>query len=406
MARQPILDRLGHVHAYELFLRSETRDIFRETSDEATRTMIDNALVFGLNYLTCGQPAFLKCSAASLNERMVDVLPAGMTILNLHESAEPTRELISTCRTLKASGFRIALGSYCWKSGYEPLVELADYIKVDFTELPTSGRRFLQRHAVGVATALVAEKVETQTDYQDACNEDFGLFQGYYFCRPELFKNRKVPANRVSHIKIIQLLHCSPIDLREVSKYVKQDTSLTYRLLRLVNSPMSALRQEVQSIESALLVIGEDMFRRIATLAIASELNSSQSPEILRMAFVRGRFCELAAEQGGLNPAEQYLLGMLSLLPAMLCTPMDELTPSLPLSDPIRTALHGVSNKERTLLDWLEYHERGDWDGCDAIVLAQSLESDRLMKVYAEAVLWAEGALHVCDLSGSGAASG
>ena len=174
---------------------------------------------------------------------------------------------------------------------------------------------------------------------------------------------------------------------------MKRDASLTYRLLRLVNSPICAMRQEVRFIQAALLAVGEDTFRRIATLAIASELNSGQPAEILRMAFVRGRFCELAAGIGALDPTEQYLLGMLSLLPAMLRMPMEELAPSLPLRDEIREALCGKANSGRILLEWLESHEQGDWEACDAAVKAHRLDPENLLDCYAEALAWAEEAV-------------
>jgi hypothetical protein len=222
--------------------------------------------------------------------------------------------------------------------------------------------------------ALVAEKVETQEEFKQARAEGFALFQGYYFCRPVLMENRKVPHNRLSQIEILQLLRDESIELRKLTQLIKRDAALTYRLLRVVNSPLCAIRQEVNSIQSALLAVGEEAFRRILTLAITSELCSDQPAELLRMAFVRGRFCELAAALCALDPTEQYLLGMLSLLPAMLRLPMEELTPALPLRNEIRSALEGAANPERCLLQWLECHEHADWAGCDAVVLANGLQ--------------------------------
>ena len=132
----------------------------------------------------------------------------------------------------------------------------------------------------------------------EARDEGFKLFQGYYFCRPLLMTNRKVPSNRLTQVEILLLLENETVDLERLTDLVKQDASLAYRLLRLVNSPMCAVRQEVQSIQSALLAVGEEMFRRMATLAITSELNANRPAEILRMAFVRGRFCESCGETG------------------------------------------------------------------------------------------------------------
>jgi EAL and modified HD-GYP domain-containing signal transduction protein len=394
VARQPILDLRGRVHGYELLFRDGQGVGFRGDGDLATRTMLDNSVIFGLEKLTGGVTAFVNCTEESLTEALVDVLPPSMTVLEILETIEPTPDLVDACRRLKGAGFRLALDDFTWRPGMEPLVELADYIKVDFILTGADERKKLLQRLSSYAVALVAEKVETYEEYQQARVEGFKLIQGYYFCRPVLLKNRNVPANRLSHIEILRLLHEDSIDLRKLSRLVKRDASLTYRLLRLINSPLCAVRQEVSSVQGALIAVGEEVFRRIATLAITSELNADQPEEVLRMAFVRGRFCELAAGQRALNSTEQYLLGLLSLLPAMLRLPMEELTPALPLREEIRQALLGAQIPERSLLAWLVSHERGEWATCDAIVEADDLDQEQLQRCYAEAVIWAEAALH------------
>jgi EAL and modified HD-GYP domain-containing signal transduction protein len=178
-----------------------------------------------------------------------------------------------------------------------------------------------------------------------------------------------------------------------LSELVKQDTSLTYRFLRLVNSPVCAIRQEVRSIKAALVVLGDDAIRRIATLAITSEMNANQPAEILRMAFARARFCEMAAEICALGQAEQYLLGMFSLLPAMLRVPMQDIIPMLPLRDCIREALMGAMSLDSCLLHWVEFHERGQWAKCDAIAQSYGLNQEEMIRCYIEAVIWADAAL-------------
>jgi EAL and modified HD-GYP domain-containing signal transduction protein len=247
---------------------------------------------------------------------------------------------------------------------------------------------------IDTAAVLVAEKVETQEEYKQACAEGFTLFQGYYFCRPLLLKYRKIPANRFSHIQILELLQHDPLDMHRLSELVKRDTSLTYRFLRLVNSPVCAIRQEVSSIKSALILVGDDAIRRIITLAITSEFNTNQPPEIFRMAFVRGRFCELAAGLCALAQAEQYLLGMFSMLPAILRIPMPDLAQALSLREKIREALLGAVSLESSLLRWVEFHERGDWENCDAIIRSHGLNEGELFRCYAEAIVWSEAVLN------------
>ncbi len=393
VARQPILDLRGKVHGYELLFRHGTEAVFCGDGNTATRTMLDSTVLFGLGRLTTGLPAFVNCTEEALIRDWVHVLPSGMTVLEILEDIEPSRPVIEACRRLKASGFRMALDDFVWRPGIEPLVEIADYIKVDFCATDRLERRRLLDRLRGVTVALVAEKVETQEQVHHARDEGFTLLQGYYFCRPMLLENRKIPANRLSHVAILRLMESESMDLHDLTRQVERDTSLTYRLLRLINSPACAMQQEVRSIQAALIAVGEETFRRMATLAIASELNAGQPAELLRMAFVRARFCELAALFAGLDHTEQYLLGLLSLLPAMLRTPMHELAPALPLRDEIRRALLGEKIPERSLLCWLEGHERGKWELCDLIAERRELRQEDLFQCYEEALEWAEAVL-------------
>jgi len=393
VARQPILDAHGRVHGYELLFRDGPEGILQADGDLATRAILDDTVLFGLERYTNGLPGFVHCSADTLTEHLVQVLPPSMTVLVVPAHADPTPRLVEACLELKACGYRLALDDIAWHAQLQPVAEQADYIAADFSVLDSAERAHVHEQLSRIAIAKIAKKVETREDYRQAAAAGFTLFQGGYFCQPVLVKNRKAPANRFFQFELLRHLNRETMDLRKVSELVERDASLTYRLLRLVNSPLCAIRQEVRSIESALLIVGEAAFRRIANLAILSELNADQTPEILQMALLRARFCALAAELSAMDPEEQYLLGLLSLLPAMLGLPMEALTPSLPLRDPIREALEGAHNPERSLLTWLEFHERGDWAACDAVVAANSLNLKCLVRCYSNAVDWAKATL-------------
>ena len=393
VARQPILDLHGAARGYELLFWNGRNLTTRGKSDLATRTMLDNTVVFGLEELTRGLPAFVNCTADSLTEEWVAVLPPHMTVLELASDAEPTPSLLAACRKLKASGFRLALTDFTGIPDYRSLVDLADYIKVDIHKVSTLARANLLRWLTGSTASLVAQNVETQEQYGQVCKEGFDLFQGYYFCRPEPLQSHRIPGNRLVHLEILEDLQSDPVDLQRLSQLVMCDASLAYRLLRLVNSPVSAMRQEVTSIQSALMLVGDATFRRIAMLAIASDFNTEQPAELLRMAFERGRFCELAAPLCGLSPSEQYLIGMVSLFPAMLLIVMEDLVRLLPLRETARDALLGKDIPEGMLLHWVVCQEHGDWAECDAIVRSSGMSHEQAMRCHALAVEWAEAAL-------------
>lgn len=395
VARQPILDLQGRVFGYELLFRNSLENTFQGDGELATRTMLDNTVLFGLDKLTSGTMAFVNCTHEALTQTLVDILPPEQTILEILEDLEPTPELIEACRRLKEAGYRLALDDFEWRPDLQPLVELAAIIKVDILKTPEPEWRQLMRQVreSGLPITMLAEKVETYEAFENVRTAGFTLFQGYYFCRPVLLKTRAIPANHLSHIEILRLLREVPLDMEKLATAVKRNASLTYRLLRLVNSPLYAMRQEVRSVKTALVAIGEDAFRRLATLAIASEMNSGQSIELLRMAFVRARFCELASEAVQMDATEQYLVGLLSLLPAMLRVPMKDLLPSLPLREEVHEALLGETVPEGRLLRWIEGCEQGDWKACDEQSDGDIALEKQLHDCYHEALLWAEQAL-------------
>lgn len=390
VARQPILDLRDRIYAYELLFRDGPGTAFRGEGNMATRTMLDNSVLFGVEKFTGGLPAFVNCTLEALTEKQVTVLPPAMTVLEILETVEPTPALVAACRQLKKLGFKLALDDFIWEPRFAPLVELADYIKVDFILSDAAARKKLLGRLKGRKTKLLAEKVETAEDHRQARAEGFTLFQGYYFCRPQLMKSVVIPHNALLHFEILQLLQADPINLHELSRLVKREQSLSYRLLHMVNSAGYGMSEAVSSIQEALMIVGEETFRRIAQLAIATELCAGRSGEILNMSLIRARFCELGAQPCSLSPGEQYLLGMFSLLPAMLRIPMEELTPRLPIRSEIRSALEGVPNRERGLLAWIEACERADWKACGEIAGTLGIEQERLNESHAQAVLWAD----------------
>jgi EAL and modified HD-GYP domain-containing signal transduction protein len=393
VARQPILDVRDVVHGYELLFWNGRDTVFPAKSDQSFRSLLDNTVLFGLDQLAGGLPAFVNCAADSLTEEWIHLLPPGMAVIELQSDQEISGDLLQNCRKLKFLGYRLALDGFTGKSEPQVLIDLADYVKIDVAKVDSQARRRILLRLEGKLTRPIAMNVQSQEQYREAYLEGFKLFQGYYFCRSEMLKNQRIPANRMVHLEILELVQNDPVDLKRLSQLVSCDAALTYRLLRLVNSPLCAMRQEVTSIQSALMLIGERTFRHIAMLAIASDFNTDQPLEILRMAFERGRFCELAAGLCGLIASEQYLIGMVSMFPAMLRIPIEDLVRSLPLREKAREALLGGAAREGILLRWLICQEHEDWSACDALLRTYNLNGEQIMRYRAESIAWANTAL-------------
>jgi len=316
-----------------------------------------------------------------------------MTVLEIGSSIEPTPELIHACGKLKQNGFRLALDDFIWKPDMKPLADLTDYVKIDFSS-NREPRAGLLKELRDCTAALIATKVENSEKYQQARDKGFNFFQGSYFCKPIVAPKFRIPKNMRLQIELLHTLQKPDLDTIELTEIVKCDESLRSRLLRFANSPVFALPVEITSIQAALFFLGEIAFRRIATVAIANDLNQGQSTEVLRTALVRARFCELAAGSCCLNSKEQYLLGMFSLLPAMLRAPAEQVLAALPLRSEIYSCLTGGENAESVLLCWQKANELAEWGVCEEIEAAQVLDRDKLHKAYSNAVVWADATIH------------
>jgi len=397
IARQPILDLSGHVHGYALLFDTGANGVIEIKGRDVARTILDDMVLLGLDRLTGGERAFVRCTSEVLTEQLVAVLPPASTVLEIPADVKLSSHLLDACRELKSAGFKLALVDLKTSSDPHPLLELVSYIKVDIVHLGDAEFHWLRETVAGKEIALVAARVDTQELQTKARSEGFALFQGFYFCYPELIHASKVPANRLFHFELLRQLQSDPLNFRKIGPLVMRDASLVLRLLRLVNSPICAIRQEVTSIESAIMILGETTFRRIANLAILREFNADQPSEVLHMALVRGRFCELAAASSNLDPGEQYLLGLLSLLPAMLRYPMDALAKELPLREEIRQALLGEDNAGRSLLGWIEFHERNKVTDCVTLGKKFDLNQQKLNQFYVDALIWDAATPRIID---------
>jgi len=393
LARQPILNARQQVVAFELLFRSGWENAFAGDEDASTRQMLDNILVLGAQSLSANTLAFVNCTREALVGRLVTLLPPDFTVLEILESVEPEAEVVAACRDLKKMGYRLALDDFAPRKGMEPLIEIADYVKVDFLASNRRERKQIRAQLHGSRAALLAEKIEEKDDFNVAVDEGYEYFQGYFFSRPTMVARDEVPLNHLNGIRLLAALSKSPLDPREIEQLVLADAPICFRLMRLVNSPIYGLRGEVQSVQRALLVVGDDEFRKLATVALAGSLGGRQPHALVSLSLQRARFCELLAPHLNQDPVEQYLVGLLSLLDAMLETPMAALVELLPLRPEVRAALLGKYNAEAVPLSIAEAYETGDWSASMAADEILRLGADLLNSICFQAVRWAETTL-------------
>jgi EAL and modified HD-GYP domain-containing signal transduction protein len=159
------LNLKGHLFGYELLFRDGVSTKFEGDGEIASKTMVDNMILYGFRKLTAGMPAFINCTAETLTGDFISVLPSSMTVIEVLESVKPNPEIIGSCRRLKAEGYRIALDDFVYRPELEPLIRIADFIKIDYLATTASERRALILKLESFSGALLAEKVEREQDF-------------------------------------------------------------------------------------------------------------------------------------------------------------------------------------------------------------------------------------------------
>jgi EAL and modified HD-GYP domain-containing signal transduction protein len=396
IARQTIFDRSRKVYGYELLFRSGWENCFRGDADEATRMMIADGALYGFHELTHGAPNFVNCTRESLVDGLVTLLP-NTTVLEILETVVGDQEVIDACTRYKAMGYRLALDDFRMSEGMAGLVDLADFIKVDFRLSDAAERKQILAALAGRKVTLLAEKVETEEEFATAMEEGFTLFQGYFFCYPTVFSKKRVSSNGMNYLYLLSALSQGNFDVNQISLLLKTEVALSYQLLRLVNSAGFGAKQEVRSLHDALVLVGEQQFRKLVMNAIATESCRSRSTELLIHVLHRARFLELMAPYTAENATEQYLFGLLSLMNVMLDMSVDDLIEALPLRPEIKAALSGETNEVRIALTLLERYEAADWPFCMAQCAALLIKECELSKLYGESLIWAEKSVYSED---------
>jgi EAL and modified HD-GYP domain-containing signal transduction protein len=394
VARQTIFDRNREVFGYELLFRSGWENCFRGDNDDATRKMIADGALYGFHELTKGAPSFVNCTRESLVNGLVTLLPES-TVLEILESVPGDDEVVAACARYKEMGYKLALDDFQMHEGMHGLIELADYIKIDFRLSDAAERKEIMAVLKGKNPVLIAEKVETEQEFQAALAEGFSLFQGYFFCYPTVFSKKRAPTNGANYLYLLSALSQGRFDVVQLGLLLKSEVALSYQLLRLVNSAAYGANHEVRSLKDALVLVGETQFRKLMMNAIAAESCRGRSPELLVHVLHRARFLELMAPFTGENAAEQYLFGLLSLMDVMLDMPMADLLETLPLRKEIKAALGGEINQASAALKLFERYREADWAFCmeQSVVLKRS--EGQLSDLYRESLLWAERAANI-----------
>ena len=389
VARQPIFDREEKVFGYELLFRDGLENAFSGDCDEASRATLDRSLLMGLDVLCDGRRAFVNCTRDTLIKGLVTLLPSTSTVVEILESVPPDPDVIAACRSLKEAGYMIALDDFVADDRRAAMAEMADIIKVEMQLTTEAQRDVLIKQYGPWRCRMLAEKIETQSEFVRARDQGFVYFQGYFFRRPEMINTRDLPANSMNYLRMLQEVSRPDLDVKGLETLIKSEASVLYRLLRYLNSPMFGFKTEIHSVRHALSILGEREMRRWVRLVAAVGAGEEKTSDLVLSALVRGRFGELLAPGVSHGESDLFLLGLLSLIDAMLEMPMAEVLDRIPLDHETKAVLLGQPSMLRPVFQLMLAHESGEWDAAGELSQSLHLDAEEVAGYYWQAQQWA-----------------
>lgn len=394
IARQAIVDQVGAVFGYELFDRSQLQTGHTAASDAK---LLFNALSHADNAgLIDNRTMFINCTHDGLASGHLELVQPDRLVLEIPpldgNAPDEIEQRLQALVDVRKRGFRLAFDHSVLRPAYQAWMPLASFIKIDLSRLkPELVEPVILLAQKKSQARLIAEKVETAEQHELVGGLGVQLFQGYWFAKPVVVTGQTVrPAQAV----IIQLLNLvrKRASTAEIEEVLKRDPSLSFNLLRFINSSGFGLNQEVTSFRHAVMLLGLQKLFRWAALLLATSHAGGLPSAVGATAIVRGRLMELLAAE--LLPPEEcdnaFVTGVFSLLDTMLGMPMEKALEAISLPEPVMSALLLRRGPLAPFLELTEACENVDDETFARVAQTLKLSNRQINWAHLQALAWAE----------------
>lgn len=386
VGRQPIYDRDLDIAAYELLFRSgtENRATFVDGDAATSKLLINSVVEIGLENLVFGRPAYVNFTTNFLvGNCEIPFLPEQL-VVEVLESVEPSHDVVVALRKLREEGFTIALDDFIESDNRQELLELSDIVKIDLCGFDGNRLEEEARRLKKLPLKILAEKVETVEQFDQCKDLGFDYYQGYFLSRPQIVEGTTIANNQLAILRLLVKLRDPTVSFDEVVDLIKQDVSLSIKLLRYVNSVAHGVRRQIDSVRQAAIRLGLQSICKIVTLISMGGLGEKPTP-LIETALIRARICEILGATKRPESAEMcFTVGLFSCLDAFLDRPLTEILNELPVTPEIREALLSRQGPMGRLLGTVLAFERGDWDA----TRQSNLDVTTIQSAYLNAVAW------------------
>ena len=393
IARQPILDKSKSVFAYELLFRDGKAGAYPDHAPKKAQYIADHFHPLGLDDISGEKTSFIHFSSDTLISRFPTKLNPDSVVVELTDNPFVQTGLLEACKHIKQLGFRLAIDDPMMLSAKHQILPLIDIVKVDVTQ---SRQDTIEKNISRYRDAdvkLIAENVNTQDNFTSSVDLGFDFFQGYFFAQPEARILRQLPASKMNIVDLMGESTNSNFDINRINQIVERDAALSYLLLKFINNPTINKRYKITSLKHALNYMGEVEIKKFIALLSLTNLGDEKPLEIIHMSLVRAKFFDLLAEKRGMhtNPPIGFLVGLFSLLDALLDQSIEDIVKQLPLSDEVNNALLGKNAEFNSYMNLVRAFESALW--MNVIKQAKYLDIDQkqLHMIYNQAIIWGNG---------------
>ncbi|HAS90030.1 MAG TPA: diguanylate phosphodiesterase [Desulfovibrio sp.] len=395
VARQPVFDAQKNIWGYELLFRNSEGTNTADIGDDDAATSQVIADGFGLiqDDIEDGQRLLVNFPRNMLLEGAADFLPPEICVVEVLEHVQPEPDVLEALRDLKDRGYVLALDDYVGQEGFEPFIDLADIVKVDCLDLDQDELANIAGNLKQLDVHLLAEKVEDNEMFDLCRNLGFELFQGFFFSRPEIIPGKKISTNNINRLQLLSAISGEEFEVEDLTKAINSDVSVSYRLLKFMNSPAFGLPNEINSIQQAIALIG---YRKLAgwlRMILLSDMSSGPAGnELAFLSIKRAKFLELVCrdmKNCPLSAESMFMLGLFSLLDVLLGRPMPELMEELPVEKDLVKALIGEECDALVYLNLIKLLEKADWDGLTKLIMDNKLSPISVARNHMAAMQWA-----------------
>jgi EAL and modified HD-GYP domain-containing signal transduction protein len=377
------------IYGYELLHRRNSSNAYEhEDHNAATAELVRNSfLVLDFDNLIDGTRGFINFTQDLLEAGIPSILPKEKIVIEILETVKATDAVIEMCKKLKSEGYILALDD--WNYDREPLVELVDIIKIDYTTDQKKKQHDLIKKYKGKVKFL-AEKVETREEFKEAAHLGYELFQGYFFCKPMMIKSKEIASLNIHLIEILKELQKKHPDFSEITQIIERDLGLTYKLLKMANSIYYGAKCEITDLHHAVVRLGIQEMKRWISILLIKDFENNENRELIKVCLLRGKMLSLLAEEMNKAMAETdfFFTGIFSSIDIIMDQEMKTIISDLALSNDVKHALLGKKGLLRDCLDAVLLYEKLEFDEALLKLSAMGVDLGRFTELYIEALLW------------------